>query len=51
MVLKSLVRGALLVAAVDLMTATAAIAQETARVTVELEAGPVWQSRNDLNDH
>lgn len=48
MTLRVLARGALLVAAAELVTATAVIAQEAIRFAVELEAGPVWQSRNDV---
>ena len=46
--LKGLARTALVVAAVELMAATAVIAQEPTRFAVELEAGPVWQSRNEV---
>jgi hypothetical protein len=37
-----------LVALAELVTATAGAAPETPRFAVELEAGPVWQSRNDV---
>lgn len=47
-VLKRLALGVMLVAAGGLEATTDAMARDEARFAVELEAGPVWQSRNDV---
>jgi hypothetical protein len=48
MTLKGLARVAMLLAVVELVTASAVSAQEPSRFAVELELGPAWQSRNDV---
>lgn len=48
MTLKGLARVAMLLAVVELATAAAVSGQEPSRFAAELELGPVWQSRNDV---
>ena len=45
---KGLARVAMLLAVVELATAAAVFGQELSHFAVELELGPVWQSRNDV---